>query len=187
MADINESLRRDLLQPEFSEGYAEAFQDAYTATQIKVLREQNNWTQAQLAERLETTQTAISRIESVNYSAWNISTLKKLARAFRVRLKVSFETYGSLIDEVADFNRESLCRVPRERDTQLRNASPKKGNLFYGSTVAVMPTSPTETDEEEFVHNPKGIGVQSGVKQYQQERKSAASASQSVFQESIPA
>lgn len=119
MVAISESLRQDLRQPEFSEGYAESFQDAYVATQIKVLREQNKWTQADLAKELGTTQTVISRIENVNYSAWNISTLKKLARAFRVRLKVSFETYGSLVHDVENFSREGLQRLPRERDPEL--------------------------------------------------------------------
>lgn len=119
MGAISETLRQDLRQPEFSEGYAESFQDAYVATQIKVLREQNHWTQAALAKELGTTQTVISRIENVNYSAWNISTLKKLARAFRVRLKVSFETYGSLIHDVDSFSREGLQRLPRESDPEL--------------------------------------------------------------------
>ncbi len=122
MGAISETLRQDLRQPEFSEGYAESFQDAYVATQIKVLREQNKWTQAALAKELDTTQTVISRIENVNYSSWNISTLKKLARAFRVRLKVSFETYGSLIHDVDSFSRKDLQRAPRESDPELLDA-----------------------------------------------------------------
>jgi transcriptional regulator with XRE-family HTH domain len=116
MEDIAETLRHELQQPEFSEGYAESFLDAYIATQIKVLRQKNEWTQTKLAEEIKTAQTVISRIENVNYSAWNIRTLKKLARAFRLRLKVSFETYGSLIEDVESFSRQALDRFPRERD-----------------------------------------------------------------------
>jgi transcriptional regulator with XRE-family HTH domain len=119
MDAIDEILRHDLAKPDLSEGYAEAFEDAYIATQIKVLREQNQWTQAQLANELKTTQTVVSRIENVNYSAWNIRTLKKLARAFRLRLHVSFETYGSLIDEMGRFSRTNLERAPREKDSVL--------------------------------------------------------------------
>lgn len=119
MAAISKTLREELRQVEFSEGYAESFLDAHIATQIKVLREENQWTQAKLAERIETTQTVISRIENVNYSGWNISTLKRIARAFRVRLKVSFETYGSLIRDVEGFDRASLRRAPREKDPEL--------------------------------------------------------------------
>lgn len=136
MGAISDALRHDLRQPDFSEGYAESFQDAYIATQIKVLREQNEWTQAQLAEQLNTQQTVISRIENANYSAWNISTLRRLARAFRVRLKVSFESYGSLIHDMESFSRESLRRPPREKDPELATAMlavtqiPKLGNAI---------------------------------------------------------
>jgi transcriptional regulator with XRE-family HTH domain len=122
-------LRLELCDPEFSEGYAESFLNSYVATQIKVIREQRNMKQADLAREVGTTQTAISRIENVNYSAWNIKTLKKLARAFRVRLRVSFETYGSLPDEVGKFTQESLQRVERENDPGLlEHKKPRREN-----------------------------------------------------------
>jgi len=145
MGAIDETLRLDLLNPEFSEGYAESFQDAYVAAQIKVLREENNWTQNDLAREIGTTQTAISRIENVNYSSWNISTLKKLARAFRVRLKVSFETYGSLIHDFSGLNRESLKRFPREKDpeligdSQIKSGRPKKEKRARSKSRRVPP------------------------------------------------
>jgi len=125
MAAISEALRHDLQQPEFSEGYAESFLDTFIATQLKVLREQNGWSQTQLAEKMGKKQTVISRSENVNYSSWNISTLKQYARAFRLRLRVSFETYGSLIDEVANFSKENLQRSPRECDHDLAGTPPK--------------------------------------------------------------
>src|SRR5712692_9519168 len=119
MNDINESLRFELRDPEYSEGYAESFLNSYIATQIKVIREQRRMKQADLAREMDTTQTAISRIENVNYSAWNIKTIKKLARAFRVRLMVSFETYRTLPNEVMNFGREALQRPAREEDPGL--------------------------------------------------------------------
>lgn len=80
--------------------------------------------QADLAREMGTTQTAISRIENVNYDAWNIKTFKKLARAFHVRLRVSFETYGTLVGEVESFSRESLQRFAREDDPGLVERKP---------------------------------------------------------------
>src|SRR5689334_21609869 len=115
MSATVERLREELKDSEYSEGYAESFLDSYIATQIKVLREQSDLSQQALASLLGTRQGVISRIENVNYSKWNVSTLKKLARAFHVRLKVSFETYGSLLTDVAAFSRENLQREPRER------------------------------------------------------------------------
>ena len=124
MNAIVDGLRDELKDPEYSEGYAESFLDSYIATQIKVLREQAGLSQQGLAQLLGTGQGVISRIENVNYSKWNISTLKKLARAFRVRLKISFETYGSLLADVSNFSRDSLQRQPRELDPVLHGAVP---------------------------------------------------------------
>lgn len=119
MSDISKSLRSELRDPEYSEGYAESFLNSYIATQIKVIREQRGLKQGELGKKIGTTQTAISRIENVNYSGWNTKTLKKLARAFGVRLRISFETYGTLPDEVVSFNRETLKRDERENDPGL--------------------------------------------------------------------
>ncbi|PWU05300.1 MAG: hypothetical protein C5B51_14940 [Terriglobia bacterium] len=122
MGAIADQLRTELVEPEFSEGYAESFLNSYIATQLKVLRQQRGFTQAKLAELLGTTQTVISRIENINYSSWNIGTLKKLARAFELRLRVSFEEYGTLPDEVESFAGPSLARAPRSKDPNLKHS-----------------------------------------------------------------
>jgi transcriptional regulator with XRE-family HTH domain len=131
-----EALREELKDPEYSEGYAESFLDSYIATQIKVLREQASLSQQGLAELIGTRQGVISRIENVNYSKWNVSTLKKLARAFRLRLKVSFETYGSLLADVDVFSRQGLQRTPREKDPILHAvaASRHSGHTLPNAT-----------------------------------------------------
>ena len=145
MAAIRENLRQDLRDPELSEGYAESFLGTYIATQIKVLREQRDMKQGELAQKLGTTQTVISRIEKVNYGAWNIRTLQKLARAFDVRLHVSFETYGSLIDDVESFGRQALQRVPRDKDP-----------VLYPDTAAVDAAVVDATLNETSVTNAQG-------------------------------
>jgi transcriptional regulator with XRE-family HTH domain len=119
MADISETLRKDLRNREFSEGYAESFLDTFVATQVKVLREQRELTQKQLADKLDTSQGVISRIEDAEYGSWNVKTLKKIARVLDVRLHISFETCGSLIGEMKRFGRKSLERVPRNEDPVL--------------------------------------------------------------------
>ncbi len=152
MGAIAEQLRAELANPEFSEGYAEGFLDAYVATQIKVLREQREMTQRELAEKIGSHQTVISRVENVGYSGWNVGTLKKLARAFGVRLKISFEQYGSLPDEVEAFSRGDLQRLPRHADPGLiHDAQPNEqeaarlraiiGNVTQAGVEAVPPIS----------------------------------------------
>lgn len=94
---------------EYRHAYADEFLNTMVRTQIRVLREQRGMSQGDLARRIGTTQTAISRLENVNYSSWNIRTLKKIAEAFDLRLHVSFETFGSL--DVSALNKEALERA----------------------------------------------------------------------------
>jgi len=119
MNDTSEALLKELRDYDYAEGYAEALLNAHIAMQIKVLREQQGMKQAELASLMGTGQTVISRIENVNYSSWSIRTLKKIARALKLRLNVSFESFGSLPDEMGALTRENLERVPHDQDPQI--------------------------------------------------------------------
>lgn len=124
--EFRETLRKDLLaDEEFRYGYAESFLNTYVAAQIKAIREQRGMDQADLAERVGTKQPGISRLESVNHSVWKTDTLWRVARALGVRLQVSFETFGSLLDEVEAFNRESLERAKPNTDPKLLHPKPR--------------------------------------------------------------
>lgn len=122
--DIEYALRKHLQDREYAEEYAESFLHAYVATQIKVIREQRAMTQAELGNRIGTTQAGVSRYEDVNYSSWSLRTLIKIARAFDVRLQVSFESFGTLPDEVIRFERKALERVSRAEDPGLIQDKP---------------------------------------------------------------
>src|SRR5215211_3896266 len=95
---------------EYRYAYTEDFLNTYIATQIKVLRDRRGMTQKDLAEAIGTKQPGIARLENVNYSNWKTETLKKIARALGVRLRISFETFGSLLEEDANFSRGALER-----------------------------------------------------------------------------
>jgi transcriptional regulator with XRE-family HTH domain len=73
-------------------------------------------TQGELAERLGTQQPGIARLENVNYSAWKVETLRKLARALNVRLKITFEEWGTLPSEIENFRKDALKRAPFLKD-----------------------------------------------------------------------
>ncbi len=84
MRESLENLKEQFSDEEYRYGYAESFLNSYIAAQIKILREQRKLTQAQLAEKIGTKQAGISRLENVNYTAWKVDTLTRLARAFGV-------------------------------------------------------------------------------------------------------
>lgn len=111
-------LKKAFNNKEYRHAYVDEFLNVSIATQIKVLREQRNWTQTELANRVNPPmkQTRISIMENVNYSSWSVKTLRKLAEAFDLTLRVSFESFGYRIKEIEQFNRESLERLSFEHD-----------------------------------------------------------------------
>jgi transcriptional regulator with XRE-family HTH domain len=125
-----ERLKRDFGKPNTEEArysYAETFLNAFVSAQIKTLREDRELSQEEAAELIGTKQSGISRLESVNYSSWKVDTLRKIARAFGVRLRISFEEFGTLPEEVARFNRESLGRHPFHKDPVFSKPQVTKG------------------------------------------------------------
>jgi len=116
MNEIRDELRQDFQDREYAHTYVEDFLNAEIATQIKVLREQRDLTQQQLADLAGMAQSRISILEDVNYGSWSIKTLKALARAFDVTLKVSFESFGSRIGDIVNFNRRALQRTSRTEE-----------------------------------------------------------------------
>ena len=61
------------------------------AHRIVELREKCGLTQAQLADKVGTTQAGISRLENPNYRNYSLTTLEKVAAALGARLKVELE------------------------------------------------------------------------------------------------
>ena len=60
------------------------------SVKIREMRQQAKVSQKELASRIGTTQSVISRIESGNYERLNISTLLKIANALQYRMDVQF-------------------------------------------------------------------------------------------------
>jgi transcriptional regulator with XRE-family HTH domain len=116
MKESLEDLKEQLDDKEYRYGYVEAFMNSYIAAQIKILREQRDLTQTELAEMVGTKQGGISRLENVNYTAWKVETLTRLAKAFDLRLRISFEEFCTLPDEIGSFSRATLERNSYEDD-----------------------------------------------------------------------
>jgi DNA-binding XRE family transcriptional regulator len=121
-----EELRSTLpVDREYRHAYADEILNLLVCSQIRVLREQQEMTQGQLGETIGTTQTAISRIENTNYSAWNIRTLKKIAEAFDLRLRITFENFGTLWQDVRAINYEGLRRAKNiQEDPEFTASAP---------------------------------------------------------------
>ena len=96
--------------------YADAVTNALLTAQIKALREDRGLTQEQLAELVGTQQSGISRWQNSGYSGCKVDTLRKFARAFGVRLRITFEEFGSLPEDAGEFNKHRLAPRKFEDD-----------------------------------------------------------------------
>jgi transcriptional regulator with XRE-family HTH domain len=164
MRDLKAELRRSLRDREYADIYSESFQDMYLATQVKILREQRGLSQSELGKLIGTTQGGISRIEDSNYSSWSVKTLKKIARAFKVRLRISMEEFGTLPDQVLGMNEASLMRAAHENDLVL---FPEKMSAEAASKVRSIGERKAE-DEQQYS---AGIDGGSGIIDYLPEDK----------------
>ena len=99
--------------------YAETVSNALVSAQIKALREARGFSQEQLAEGSDGDETVwYFPPREQTYPAWKIETLRKLARAFGVRLQISFEEFGTLFEDlgVAGFGKKKLAPRKFEDD-----------------------------------------------------------------------
>jgi transcriptional regulator with XRE-family HTH domain len=121
MDELIERLRKDLQNENSRQVYADTITNALVSAQIKALREQRNLSQEELGTLIGTQQSGISRLEKTDYSAWKVETLRKLAKAFGVRLRIRFEGFGSLVEEITGFTGEHLLPTTFENDPLLRS------------------------------------------------------------------
>jgi transcriptional regulator with XRE-family HTH domain len=116
MSALTETLREELQDREYREGYDEAFLDHRIAAQLRVIREQRGLTQKQLADAAGMKQSRISAMEDEDYGSWSVNTLRRLAYALGVRLKVEFVEWGDLLFDVEHSGRQNLQRRSFEED-----------------------------------------------------------------------
>jgi len=123
MTEIRDELREDLKDEEFRHAYAEESLNLRIASQLRVIREGQKMTQEELGGKIGTKQAGIARLESADYASWSIKTLKKMARAFDLRLDVSFEEFGTLWQDVESATRKGLHRRKFAKDPEFQIAA----------------------------------------------------------------
>jgi transcriptional regulator with XRE-family HTH domain len=102
-------MTKDFQSEDARYAYADAVTNAFVSAQIKALREDRKLSQTDLAILIGTKQSGVSRLEKADYSSWKIGTLRKLSKAFHVRLRISFEPFGSLPEDLGRFDTKHLA------------------------------------------------------------------------------
>ena len=107
--------------------YRSAFTDEHVGTglafQIRLLREDNGWTQEELAQRASKAQETISQWENPNYGRYSLNTLKELAKAFDVGLLVRFVAFSELVDWTVDVTPTRLLPPSYSKERQQRSTT----------------------------------------------------------------
>ena len=74
----------------FSEEFEQEYKNLVISEKIAELRHKAHLTQEELARKVKTTKSAISRYENRNYQGYSVSLLQKIASACGADLRISF-------------------------------------------------------------------------------------------------
>lgn len=183
MSDLIERLRSDFQDEEYRHSYAEECLNTMVATQIKVLREQREMSQTELAEKTGMKQPRIPLLEDANYSSWTLSTLKRFARAFDLALTVKFDAFSDVILDFESISRESLerpsfkddplfrskkvrvfrraQRAKNRQEAELKALGAQQMNLWAGQRLEmpVRETPPTLSEKAQDIAQPVNTGA----------------------------
>src|SRR6266487_1603448 len=153
MSQLLERLRENFQDESARYAYVEAFLNASIAAQVKELRDIQEMSQQDLADKIGTKQSGISRLENANYSSWKVETLRKLARAFGLRLRISFEEFGTLVPEIENF-KSTTCRKRKFADDPVFQSAAAEPKPPQSETVPQMAAMPKDNDRSQEPRNP---------------------------------
>jgi ribosome-binding protein aMBF1 (putative translation factor) len=95
-ADLGDSLKRKLQNPEFRAAYDAEDKRIELVLQIIKLRQQRGMTQSDLAKAIGTRQANVSRLERFDANL-TVGTLEKVAQALGVNLQIGFVAQGNAV------------------------------------------------------------------------------------------
>lgn len=144
MSQLLEELREEFSDEDSRYTYVEAHLNASVAAQIKTFR--GEMSQQELAEKTGTKQSGISRLENANYSAWKVETLRKLARAFGLRLHISFEEFGTLAPEIENFKNAVLKKRKFGDDPAFKEPTEREKESVAVADLQGIATTKSDSD-----------------------------------------
>jgi transcriptional regulator with XRE-family HTH domain len=104
-----EQIWESLRDSEYRHQFVEAEINVGIAFQIRSLRNRQNLTQANLADRLNVKQPLVSSWENPDYGRYSLGTLKDLAKAFDVGLLVRFVPFSKLVDWTVNLPKDAIA------------------------------------------------------------------------------
>lgn len=133
------------------DGYVRAEVATSLAHQIRAIRMQRNWSQAELASHLNTTQGTVSRLEDPSYGRLSLKTLFELAAVFDTGLRVQFVSFIQMLHETYRPSLE-LRTIPsfEEEANSIAFYETAQGRTTAGHYVKVSHSPDTQTLKSQF-------------------------------------
>lgn len=127
---------------DYRDAYVAAHISNTVASQIAMLRDREGWSQKQLAQKANMSQSRISALEDPNYENYEVATLKRVASAFDVGLTVRFCAYNEIVNWVTDLSPVQLAVPTFSTDTLTVSSSTSRPLMMAGLTGFILqPTS----------------------------------------------
>ncbi|MDI6794475.1 MAG: helix-turn-helix transcriptional regulator [bacterium] len=83
-------LTEKLEDPQFAQMFQEKYKKLSVALGIANLRQKQQLTRTQLAQKIGTTQSVITGMENSEYDRYSLATLRKIAQALNAELQINF-------------------------------------------------------------------------------------------------
>ena len=116
LPSIELNIPKKLLDRDYRKRFFLAEASALIAEQLIELRKRRGLTQTELAEKAETGQPAISRVERADYHNWSFRTLRTLADLMDARIRVLIEPSEDVLHEYEAQQIPEPNFVPNTRD-----------------------------------------------------------------------
>ncbi len=139
LKSIDLNLARKLRDKEYRDAFFENWSADEVADQMRRLRKRRKMRQVDVAERSGIRhQSAISRIEQSDYSAWNFATLLRIGQALDARVRIVFEPAEEVI---SSYERTEKRAAASSSINAARKASDERvgANQYEGGSRNLSP------------------------------------------------
>lgn len=150
----SEKLLSKLDRPSYRHAYISENVKTWIARQIRVIREKQKMSQAQLGEACGKPQSAIARLENPDYGKMTLQTLLEIAEAFDVALLVKFVDHQTFLFEYEKLD-ESELATNHYNAGQMRTVGPKEKHLLFvlgsqANDLSLFPATARQTSADVF-------------------------------------
>jgi transcriptional regulator with XRE-family HTH domain len=131
MLNRTKTFFRKLRNKDFREAFVSARVAAAVGAQIAALRQKNKWSQEELAQRAKMKQPRIALLEKGDYESFSFATLKRLAAAFGVAVRIDFLSFADFLKWSEGFTNEIVTPDSFDESVKAREFEEIKAALAW--------------------------------------------------------